>query len=442
MKIRVSPIRRLAGRIEVPGDKSISHRAALFGALAHGRTEIRGYLEGEDCLNTIKAIRLLGAEVTRKGPGHYLVDANGLEGLTEPTDVIDCGNSGTAARLLLGVLAGQPFWSVLTGDDSLRRRPMGRVGEPLRLMGATVVGRDSGKRLPLCVGGARPLKAITYSSPVASAQVKTALLLAGLAASGPVTVEEPALSRDHTERMLAGFGAQLTVDGHRVTITPGTALRGHSVMVPGDISSAAFFLVAGSIVEEAHITISNVGVNPTRTGLLDVLTAMHANVTHSTGSAGEWRSTHGEPATDLTTVTASLCGSDVGGDLIPRLIDEIPALAVAACRASGVTRVRDAAELRVKESDRIRTIATQLGRMGADIVEHPDGLEIRGGKRLHGAVVESAGDHRIAMAMVIAGLVADGVTIVEDTDCIGTSFPDFVEALNDLAGQRCATTEP
>jgi len=225
MKIRVTPVRRLAGRIEVPGDKSISHRAALFGALAHGRTEIRGYLEGEDCLNTIKAIRLLGAEVTRKGPGHYLVDANGLEGLTEPTDVIDCGNSGTAGRLLLGVLAGQPFWSVLTGDESLRRRPMGRVAEPLRLMGATVVGRDSGKRLPLCVGGARPLKAITYTSPVASAQVKTALLLAGLAANGPVTVEEPALSRDHTERMLDGFGARLTVEGHRVTITPGTPLQ-------------------------------------------------------------------------------------------------------------------------------------------------------------------------------------------------------------------------
>ena len=442
MKIRVTPVRRLAGRIEVPGDKSISHRAALFGALAHGRTEIRGYLEGEDCLNTLKAIRLLGAEVTRKAPGHYLVDAAGLEGLTEPADVIDCGNSGTAARLLLGVLAGQPFWSVLTGDESLRRRPMGRIAEPLRLMGATVVGRDSGKRLPLCVGGARPLKAITYSSPVASAQVKTALLLAGLSANGSVTVEEPALSRDHTERMLAGFGARLTVEGHRVTITPGVELRGHSLAVPGDISSAAFFLVAGSIVEEAHVTIRNVGVNPTRTGLLDVLEAMGARVTHASGDRTDGHSTHAEPAADLTTMTANLHGGEVGGTLIPRLIDEIPALAVAACAAAGVTRIRDAAELRVKESDRIRTIATQLGRMGADIVELPDGLEIRGGPRLHGAVVESAGDHRIAMAMVVAGLVADGVTVVEDTACIATSFPDFVETLNELAGQPCAATEP
>ena len=319
---------------------------------------------------------------------------------------------------------------------------MGRVGEPLRLMGATLVGRDSGKRLPLCVGGARPLKAITYASPVASAQVKTALLLAGLSASGPVTVEEPSLSRDHTERMLAGFGARLTVEGHRVTITPGTELRGHALVVPGDISSAAFFLVAGSIVEDAHVTIGHVGVNPTRTGLLDVLEAMGARVTHTSGVTGDGHSTHGEPAADLTAMTAALRGGEVGGTLIPRLIDEIPALAVAACAAAGVTRIRDAAELRVKESDRIRTIATQLGRMGADVVELPDGLEIRGGKRLRGAVVQSAGDHRIAMAMVVAGLVADGTTVVEDTECIATSFPDFVEALNELAGRPCATTEP
>ena len=438
MRIRVTPVSRLEGRVEVPGDKSISHRAALFGALARGRTEISGFLEGEDCLNTLEAIRRLGAEVTKKGPGHYLVDGGGLDGLGEPADILDCGNSGTTARLLLGVLAGQPFWSVLTGDESLRRRPMGRVAEPLRGMGATIVGRDGGKRLPLCVGGTRPLKAIAYRSPVASAQVKTALLLAGLWADGPVTVEEPALSRDHTERMLEGFGARLEIEPRRVTITPGGELRGQPVAVPGDISSAAFFLVAATIVSEGRVTIANVGVNPTRAGLLDVLGAMGAQLTVVPAGGSQ----AAEPAADLTVTSAALHGVEVGGELVPRLIDEVPVLAVAACAADGVTRIRDAAELRVKESDRIHAIATELGRMGADIVELPDGLEIRGGRRLRGATVHSAGDHRIAMALVVAGLVADGSTVVDDTGCIATSFPGFVQALNALAGRPCAVTSP
>ncbi len=442
MRIRVTPVSRLEGRVEVPGDKSISHRAALFGALARGRTEISGFLEGEDCLNTLKVIRLLGAEVTRKGPGHYLVDGAGLCGLSEPEDILDCGNSGTTARLLLGVLAGQPFWSVLTGDESLRGRPMGRVAEPLRLMGATVVGRDGGKRLPLAVGGARPLKAITYRSPVASAQVKTALLLAGLWADGPVTVEEPALSRDHTERMLRGFGARLEIEQRRVTITPGVELRGQPVAVPGDISSAAFFLVAGSIVREARLTIGNVGVNPTRAGVLDALGAMGARLSLTPLGTAHGEGGPAEPAADLTLAAAALRAGEVGGELIPRLIDEVPVLAVAASAAAGVTRIRDAAELRVKESDRIHAIATELGRMGADIVELPDGLEIRGGKRLRGATVQSAGDHRVAMALIVAGLVADAPTVVEDTGCIATSFPGFVQALNGLAGRPCAVPLP
>jgi 3-phosphoshikimate 1-carboxyvinyltransferase len=451
VKIRITPVRRLEGRLEVPGDKSISHRAVLFGALARGRTEISGFLESLDCLSTLKAVRLLGAEVTRKGPGHYLVDGAGLRGLTEPDDILDCGNSGTSARLLLGVLAGQPFWSVMTGDESLRRRPMGRVADPLRLMGATVVGRDGGKRLPLCVGGARPLRAIAHRSPVASAQVKTALLLAGLWADGPVSVEEPALSRDHTERMLGSFGARLELEPRRVTITPGDELRGRPVVVPGDISSAAFFLVAASIVGDSRITIENVGVNPTRTGLLDVLGAMGAVLTPShpfsprgRGQGGESRdeTQAGEPAADLTVSSGVVHGTEVGGELIPRMIDEIPVLAVAACAAGGVTRIRDAAELRVKESDRIHTIATELGRMGADIVELPDGLEIRGSKRLRGAAVHSAGDHRVAMALAVAGLVADGPTVVDDTDCIATSFPGFVQSLNELAGEACAVSLP
>ncbi len=433
MRIQVTPVTRLQGDLDVPGDKSISHRAALFGMLARGRTEISGFLEGEDCLNTLKAVRQLGAELTKKGPAHYLIDGVGLVGLAEPDDIIDCGNSGTTARLLLGVLAGQPFWSVLTGDESLRRRPMGRVAEPLRLMGATVVGRDGGKRLPLCVGGSRRLKSLVYRSPVASAQVKTALLLAGLWADGAVTVEEPALSRDHTERMLTGFGARLTIEGRRVTIAPGVELHGQPVVVPGDISSAAFFLVAASVVKDARVTIRNVGVNPTRTGLLDVLDTMGAHLTLSPQGRGQGEGA-GEPAADLRVTGAALRGREVGGELIPRLIDEIPALAVAACVAGGVTRIRDAAELRVKESDRLHAIATELGRMGAEIVERADGLEIRGGRRLRGATVTSGGDHRMAMALITAGLVADGPTVVEDTACIATSFPGFVEALNRLAG--------
>jgi 3-phosphoshikimate 1-carboxyvinyltransferase len=437
LNLRITPVARLAGEIEVPGDKSISHRAALFGALAEGRTEITGFLEGEDCLATIRAVRALGAEVTRKGEGRYLVDGAGLTGLSEPDDVIDCGNSGTSARLLLGVLAGQPFTTVLTGDDSLRRRPMGRVAEPLTRMGATVAGRDGGKRLPLAITGRRPLAALTYRSPVASAQVKTALLLAGLWADGPVTVEEPALSRDHTERMLAGFGARLAVGPQRVTITPGARLTGQPIAVPGDISSAAFFLVAAAVVGEARVTIRHVGINPTRTGVLDVLAAMGAAVQAGVPSAGG-----GEPVSDLVVTSGPLAGAEIGGTLIPRLIDEIPVLAVAACVAGGVTRIRDAAELRVKESDRIAAIATELAKMGARITETPDGLEIRGGARLTGARVASRGDHRMAMALAVAGLVADGPTLVEDVDCIATSFPGFVETINRLAGGAPVAVSP
>ncbi|HKZ04414.1 MAG TPA: 3-phosphoshikimate 1-carboxyvinyltransferase [Methylomirabilota bacterium] len=438
MRIRVSPVRRLAGRVAVPGDKSISHRAALFGALARGRTEITGYLEGEDCLATLRAVRALGADVTRKGPGHYFVDGAGLDGLSEPEDVVDCGNSGTSARLLVGVLAGQPFWTFLTGDESLRRRPMDRVAEPLRRMGATVVGRREGSRLPLAVRGARPLKALTYASPVASAQVKTALLLAGLWADGPVTVREPAPSRDHTERMLGGFGARLAVTPDGVTLTPGAPLAGQPVAVPGDISSAAFFLVAGALMPAGELTVAHVGTNPTRTGVLEVLAAMGATIRpEAVGGAGS----AAEPAADLVVRGGALRATEVGGALVPRLIDEVPILAVAAALAEGVTEIRDAAELRVKESDRIRAIATELGKMGARVTERPDGLRIAGPTRLRGAVVTSGGDHRMAMALVIAGLLADGETVVEDTDCIATSFPGFLTAVNDLAGSPAARAD-
>lgn len=443
MRIRVIPVGPLRGSVEVPGDKSVSHRAAILGALAAGRTEISGFLEGEDCLATLRAIRALGAGVTRKGAGHYLVDGVGVTGLGEPEDVIDCGNSGTTARLLAGVLAAQPFWSVLTGDASLRSRPMGRVADPLRRMGATVVGRQQGSRLPLAIGGARPLRAIHHVSSVASAQVKSAVLLAGLGADGPVTVEEPAPSRDHTERMLAAFGARLAVAERTVTISPGGVLRGIAVPVPGDISSAAFFLVAASALAGSEVVVRNVGVNPTRTGVLEALSAMGATIAPDPG-AGEASPgpSGGEPVAALRARGGPLRGSDIAGALIPRLIDEIPVLAVAACCAEGTTRIRDAAELRVKESDRIRAIATQLGRMGARVRERDDGMEIEGRTVLEGAVVASGGDHRMAMALVVAGLVARGPTVVEDTDCIGTSFPGFVAAVNALAGRAGAVEEP
>lgn len=435
MRVIVRPAPRLVGTVQVPGDKSVSHRAGLLGALATGPTEIAGFLESLDCLNTLRALGALGVEVTRKGPGEYRIGGAGLAGLQEPDNVLDCGNSGTSARLLLGVLAGQPFWSVLTGDDSLRRRPMGRVAEPLRQMGATVAGRSEGSRLPLAIRGARPLKGLRYRSPVPSAQVKSAILLAGLFAHGEVSVEEAAPSRDHTERMLRGFGCRVGVDGRSVTLTPGGELRGHSIQVPGDISSAAFFLVAGAIVPGSSLTISGVGVNPTRTGLLDALWEMGAEVWVTEQREGE------EPSATLTAQTSRLRGTRVGGALIPRLIDELPVLAVAAAAAEGVTEVSDAAELRVKESDRIATLAAELTKLGARVEERPDGFRIQGGTPLRGAVVRSWGDHRMAMALIVAGLVAEGQTVVEDTQCIATSYPEFLATLNGLCAEPCAIVE-
>ena len=435
MRFRVRPVRALHGEAEVPGDKSVSHRAALLGALAEGVSEVQGYLEAEDCLRTLTAVQALGAEVTRKGPGHYRIAGGGLRGLSEPGDVIDCGNSGTAARLLCGVLAGQPFWTLMTADASMRRRPMGRIADPLRKMGATLVGRAEGSRLPLAIRGTATPKAIEYATPVASAQIKSAVLLAGLGADGPVTVIEPAPSRDHSERILRRFGARVTTDERAVTLTPGP-LRATTVTVPGDISSAAFLLVAGLIVGDAQVTLHRVGVNPTRTGVLDVLQAMGARIA-TTRAADE-----GEPTASLTAASTALRATEIAGArLIPRLIDEVPILAVAAAVASGVTVVRDATELRVKESDRIAAIGRELGKLGVPIEERPDGMAITGGIRLRGAILNSGGDHRMAMALAVAALVATGETIIEDTDCVNTSFPQFTKILNDLAGSPVITVE-
>jgi len=435
VKFRVRPVRKLAGEAEVPGDKSVSHRAALLGALAEGVSEVQGFLEAEDCLRTITAVQALGAEVTRKGPGHYRIAGAGLRGLSEPGDVVDCGNSGTTARLLAGLLAGQPFWTLMTGDASLRRRPMGRIAEPLRTMGATIVGRAEGTRLPLAIRGTATPKAIDYATPVASAQIKSAVLLAGLGADGPVTVTEPAPSRDHSERMLRRFGARLETGERTVTLTPGP-LRATSVVVPGDISSAAFLLVAGAIVGDARVTLHRVGVNPTRTGILDVLEAMGARIGRSQAAD------EGEPTASLTVTSGALRATEIGGArLIPRLIDEVPILAVAAAIAPGVTVVRDATELRVKESDRAAAIARELGKLGARIEERPDGMAITGGHPLRGAAVNSGGDHRMAMALAVAGLVAQGETLIEDVECVATSFPQFADIVNALAGAPAITVE-
>ena len=435
MNFRVRPVRRLSGECEVPGDKSISHRAALLGALAEGPTEVQGYLEGEDCLRTITAIQMMGVEVTKKGPGHYRIAGAGLGGLVEPADVIDCGNSGTTARLLIGFVAGQPFWTLLTGDESLRRRPMKRVAQPLMRMGATIVGRADGERLPLAVRGAARPRAIAYDTPVASAQVKSAILLAGLRADGPVAVREPAPSRDHSEVMLRAFGARLERPDTRTVILHPGPLRGTAIQVPGDISSAAFVLAAGLIVPGARVTVRRVGVNPTRTGLLDVLAAMHAPLT-TKAQGGE-----GEPMAALTVSAGPLAATTVADALIPRLIDEIPVLAVLGAMARGTTEIRDAAELRVKESDRIAVLGRELAKMGVRIEDRADGMAIAGGQRFRGARVASAGDHRMAMALAVAGLVADGETVIEDTACVQTSFPTFVETLNALAGGDAITVE-
>ncbi len=436
MRVVVRSARGVLGTLQVPGDKSISHRAALVGALASGPTEVSGFLEAEDCLNTLRALGALGVEVTRKEPGQYRIDGVGPEGLEEPDRVLDCGNSGTSARLLLGLLAAQPFWSILTGDDSLRRRPMERVTLPLRQMGATVVGRHEASHLPLAIHGRRPLRGGHYRLAVASAQVKSALLLAGLYADDPVTVEEPEASRDHTERILSRFGARINRDGRRVTITPGGQLRGQSVQVPGDFSSAAFFLLLGCVGHESRLTIRGVGVNPTRTGLLDVLTEMGADVRLTESVNG------GEPTATLTATTSRLRGTRVGGALIPRLIDEFPVLAVAAAVAEGVTEVTDARELRVKESDRIFTLASELPKLGVRIEEREDGFLIRGGNPLMGARVNTHGDHRMAMALIVAGTLATGQTVVEDTGCIATSFPGFISTLQALTGEECVRVEP
>ncbi len=425
MNLTVTPVRGLCGELTIPGDKSISHRAVMLGALADGETTVTNFLPGEDCLSTVQCFRALGVDIKHANRTTVRLCGRGRHGLQEPADVLDAGNSGTTMRLLLGILAGQPFFSVVTGDASLRRRPMGRVTRPLAEMGALLLGRDGANYAPIAVVGRR-LRGFSYRLPVASAQLKSALLLAGLFADGPVRVTEPLPSRDHTERMLSAFGALVHRDGLTVTITP-SRLQGRDIAVPGDISSAAFLIVAALITPESDLVLRGVGVNPTRTGLLDVLNRMGAAITLS-----ETRMSGSEPVADLRVRSSALRGTVVDGALIPRLIDEIPVLAVAAAFADGETVIRDAAELRVKESDRLTTVCQELTKLGADIRETPDGLIIRGTGRLQGGRCQSHGDHRIAMAVVVAGLAAARETVLEDPDCIDISFPGFTEALKSV----------
>ena len=420
----------LKGTITVPGDKSISHRALMLGAIAEGKTIIEGLLIGEDPRSTAKCFRAMGATIGQLNTKKVIVKGVGLGNLKEPLDVLNAGNSGTTMRLMLGILASHSgrFFSV-TGDSSLRSRPMSRVVKPLVQMGAEIWGRKDNALAPLAVKG-KDLKPIHYLSPVASAQVKSCVLLAGLMVEGKTTVTEPALSRDHSERMLKAFGAELEINPttNSVTITGKPTLKGQHIIVPGDISSAAFWLVAAAIVPGSELVITNVGVNPTRIGVLEALAMMEADITQENE-----RMVAGEPVADLRVKHSKLKACTIGGDLIPRLIDEIPILAVAAAFAEGTTKIKDAAELRVKESDRLKVIATELGKMGASIREFPDGLEIIGGASLTGAEVDSYTDHRIAMSLAIAAIMAKGETTINRAEAASISYPTFFKTLKQVS---------
>ncbi len=431
LALGTQPARSLQGVVQVPGDKSISHRALLFGAIAEGTTRITGLLPAEDPLSTAACLRAMGVTISAIEAGQSVtVEGVGLDGLREPEDVLDCGNSGTTMRLMLGLLAGRAGRHfVLTGDGSLRRRPMRRVGGPLAQMGAQISGRSGGNLAPLAIQG-QQLQGATIRTPVASAQVKSALVLAALTATGETTVIEPVQSRDHSERMLRAFGAQLSVGGPgltEVTVTPGASLRGQDVVVPGDISSAAFWLVAGAITPGADLTVQNVGLNPSRTGVLDVLEQMGARIELLNA-----REVAGEPVGDLHVSHGPLRAFTIGAELIPRLVDEIPVLAVAACYAEGISRVSGAEELRVKETDRLAVMARQLGAMGARIEEFADGLTIEGGVPLHGAEVDSETDHRVAMSLAVAAQVANGPTQLHRPEAAAVSYPGFWHDLERL----------
>lgn len=435
--ITIRPVKKIEGVIEVPGDKSISHRAVMISSIAEGTTEVRNFLMGEDCLCTVNAFKEMGITIAYSpspmGNGQkIIIEGKGLRGLGKPKRELYLGNSGTTMRLLLGILSGQDFECVVTGDESLSKRPMKRVAEPLGLMGAEINPKQNWKLKelypPLEVKGKYPLNAIRYKLPIASAQVKSAILLAGLYANGSTETEEPSKSRDHTERMLKEFGADIKIQGLKVSVEKSVLKSNGEIFVPGDISSAAFFMVAALILKSSKVTFKNLGVNPTRTGIIDILKKMGARIETSNVKNGYF-----EPLADVTVYSSDLKGVNIEGALIPRAIDELPIIMVAAVFAKGTTAIKGAGELRVKETDRILSMATNLKKIGADITAEGDTVTINGGDGpIRGAEVDSFGDHRTAMSMLIAGLRAEGKTTVLDTDCIKTSFPGFEGLLHKL----------
>ena len=415
----------LNGTIQVPGDKSISHRSIMFGAIAKGTTTVEGFLLGEDCLSTIDCFKKLGVQITVDGT-NVEIKSNGIEGWNEPTEVLYTGNSGTTTRLMLGILSGTNFHSIMTGDASIGKRPMRRVVDPLRLMGAQIAGRVDGQYTPLAIQGTK-LQPIDYTMPVASAQVKSAILLAGLQAEGTTIVREKEVSRDHTERMLKQFGAEIDVVDGVVSLKGGQTLHGTHVNVPGDISSAAFFLVAGAITPNSKITLQNVGVNETRDGILRVLKQMGANVDVQIEDA-----TAAEPTATITVETSSLQGITIEGDIIPTLIDEIPIIALLATQSNGKTIIKDAEELKVKETNRIDAVVNELKKLGANITATEDGMIIEGPTKLHGASLTTYGDHRIGMMGAVAAFITEGHVTLDDADCIAVSYPTFFDDVEKL----------
>lgn len=417
--------KHLKGEITVPGDKSISHRSIMLGSIASGITEVHGFLNGADCISSMNCFRQMGVDIDYDG-SIVTIHGNGLHGLKAPADTLDVGNSGTTTRLMSGILAAQNFSSRVIGDDSICRRPMKRIITPLAMMGADITSERGNDCAPLIING-RKLKGIHYDSPVASAQVKSCVLLAGLYADGETSVTEPYVSRNHTELMLNAFGGSCTTLGTTATVTSDPVLTGQKIVVPGDISSAAYFLVAGLIADNSEITIKNVGINPTRDGIIDVIKMMGGDITFANVNADS-----GEPTADITVKTSSLKGCVIEGDIIPKLIDEIPVIAILACFAEGETVIKDAAELKVKESNRIDVMVNNLSAMGADITGTDDGMIIRGGKPLHSAVIHSKKDHRIAMSFAVAAMCTEGETEILDADCVNISYPDFYRDLENL----------
>lgn len=412
----IQKIKKAIGQIKVPGDKSISHRAVMLGSLANGVTEISGFLKGADCLSTIDCFRKMGIDIDINGE-NVTVHGNSLRGLKKPDEMLYTGNSGTTTRLLCGILAGQNFDTSITGDASIQKRPMGRVVQPLSMMGAKI----ENEYCPLYITGTK-LHGIDYKMPVASAQVKTAIILAGLYADGETVIHEIEKSRDHTELMLSAMGADLTVDNLDITVKPTNDLTAVNVDVPGDISSAAFFLVLGAIMPNSQITVTNVGINPTRTGIIDVLKDMGADITLE-----NVHTSAGETVADITVRSSSLKGTTVGGDIIPRLIDELPIIAVAAVFADGQTVIKDAQELKVKETNRIRAVVDEFNKCGIDITETDDGMIINGGKSIHGADFKTYGDHRMAMSLTVLAQLADGESTLDNSDCACVSYPTFFD---------------